>query len=180
MPPTASETDHPTDRGTTLRQRVWRHFPAILLGALGGLVLHEAATSLAEQGHASGTPISNAALYPRLLAGLLLGLVALQSVRDLRAAGPVASGEAAPAPGHAGRSLAVALGMVAYVAVLPVLGFLLATPVFVLALMLLLGDRAPATLAALPLAITAGCFAVFQGLFNVNLPRGLFGIALNF
>ena len=166
--------------GATAVRRDWRHFPAILLCTTAGLVLYEAATSLAEQGYASGTPISNAALYPRLLAALLLGLVALQVVSDLRGTGPVADGEAAAAPGQATRTVAVALGMVAYVALLPALGFLIATPILVLALMLLLGDRRPATLVALPPAITAGCLAVFQGLFNVNLPRGLFGIALNF
>lgn len=155
------------------------HMPAVLLAVLCGLVFYEAATTLTEQGYASGTPISNAALYPRLLAGLLLVLLAMQVVSDLRSDREKAPGEPAAAPDRSGQTIYAALGMVAYVALLPVLGFLLATTVFVLALLLVLGDRKPVTLIALSLGITLGCLAVFQGLFNVNLPRGLLGIAVN-
>ncbi|PWG16715.1 hypothetical protein DFK10_10360 [Salibaculum griseiflavum] len=158
---------------------IWRHMPAVLLTVPCGLVFYEAATTLTEQGYASGTPISNAALYPRLLAGVLLALLALQVVSDVRSGPEAAGAEPAAAPDRPGQMAYAALGMVAYVLLLPVLGFLLATPVFVLALLLTLGDRNPVTLAALPLGVTLGCLAVFQGLFNVNLPRGLLGIAVN-
>ena len=157
-----------------------RHLPAVFLATICGLVLFEAATTLTEQGYASGTPISNAALYPRLLAGLLLFLLAMQVVADLRATGPTAHAEAQASLGGTGLVAFTGLAIVAYVVLLPVLGFIVATPVLVLGLLLLLGDRRPATLVAVPLAMTAGCMAVFQGLFNVNLPRGLFGIGLNF
>lgn len=164
----------------TMGSATIRHLPAVFMAALCGLVFYEAATTLTEQGFASGTPISNAALYPRLLAGLLLFLLALQIISDLRTSGPTASAEGAAAPGGVRLTIITALAIVAYVVLLPVLGFILATPVLVLGLLLLLGDRQPATLIAVPLAITAGCMGVFQGLFNVNLPRGLLGIALNF
>lgn len=170
----------PAHKGSDLpNAAIWRHVPALFLAALAGLVFYEAATTLTEQGYASGSPISNAALYPRLLAGLLLALVAVQVVADLRRGAPPAGSEPAATPDRAGQTSYVALGMVAYVALMPVLGFLLATPLFVLALMLVLGDRAPATLIGVPIGITAGCLLVFQGLFNVNLPRGLLGVALN-
>ncbi len=158
---------------------MWRHMPAVFLTVPCGLVFYEAATTLTEQGYASGTPISNAALYPRLLAGLLLALLALQVVSDVRSGPEAAGSEPAAAPDRPGQLLFAALGMVAYVLLLPVLGFLLATPIFVLAMLLALGDRDPVTLSALPLGLTLGCLAVFQGLFSVNLPRGLLGIAVN-
>lgn len=167
----------PPDPGRA--RHVSRHIPAILLALLCGLVFYEAATTLAEQGYASGTPISNAALYPRLLAGLLLGLLALQVVSDVRSDGPPAFAEGPPALGQGRQTAFAAVAIITYVALLPVLGFLLATPLFVLGLMLMLGDRNRATLVGVPLGITVGCMVVFQGLFNVNLPRGLFGIALN-
>lgn len=173
------QTPHPETEGAS-HQTVWRHLPALVLAAVCGLVFYEAATTLTEQGYASGTPISNAALYPRLLAGLLLVLLAAQVVSDIRARGQAAGNEPAAAPDRAGQTVSAALSMIAYVALLPVLGFLLATPLFVLALLLMLGDRNPVTLAGVTVAITAGCLGVFQGLFNVNLPRGLFGIAVNF
>lgn len=161
-------------------RHISQHFPAILLAVVCGLVFYEAATTLTEQGYASGTPISNAALYPRLLAGLLLFLLTLQVVSDVRIKGPSVSGEDPAAPGQARQTGFVALGIVIYIALLPVLGFVMATPAFIILLMLVLGDRNLTTLIGVPLGITLGCLVVFQGLFNVNLPRGLFEIALNF
>jgi len=161
-------------------RHVSQHLPALFLAVLCGLVFFETATTLTEQGYASGTPISNAALYPRLLAGLLLFLLSLQVLSDVRAKGPSVTAEAPSAPGQARQTAYVALGIIAYIALLPALGFLVATPIFVMALMLMLGDRNLTTLIGVPLGITVGCMAVFQGLFNVNLPRGVLGIALNF
>src|SRR6056297_543358 len=79
-------------------RHVSQHLPALFLAVLCGLVFFEAATTLTEQGYASGTPISNAALYPRLLAGLLLVLLAMQVVSDLRSGREKAAGEPAAAP----------------------------------------------------------------------------------
>lgn len=160
--------------------RLSRHLPAILLAIICGVVFYDSATTLVEQGYASGTPITNAALYPRLLAGLLLALLALQVFTDIRAAPASDEDQSPAAPGHMRLSMFVAMAIVGYIMILPVLGFLVTTPVFVLVLLLVLGDRKTATLVAVPLGTTAGCVVVFQVLFNVNLPRGLFGLALNF
>jgi putative tricarboxylic transport membrane protein len=160
--------------------RITRHLPALFLAAVCVLVLHEAATTLAEQGYASGTPISNAALYPRLLAGLLLFLLVVQVVADCRAPGPFIAERVQPRSGKIPLTALTGIAIVAYVALLPILGFILSTPLFVLGLLIMFGDRQSVTLLAVPLLITAGCMAVFQGLFNVNLPRGMFGVALNF
>ncbi|KJZ21746.1 hypothetical protein TW79_21290 [Tritonibacter mobilis] len=165
---------------TTHGRSMLRHLPAVLMATLCGLIFYEAATSLAEQGYASGTPISNAALYPRLLAGLLLVLLAFQIIADVRATDPNAGVEDAASAGSTRQTAITGISIVACVMLLPIFGFILVTPVLVLGLLLLFGDRQPATLIAVPLAIPAGCLLVFQGLFNVNLPRGLFGIALNF
>jgi len=156
------------------------HLPVILLALVCGLVFYEAATTLTEQGYASGTPISNAALYPRLLAGLLLFLLSLQLINDLRGKAGAAQSDGPAADGTSAQTVLVGLAIVAYVVLLPIVGFILATPILVLGMLALLGDRQIATLIGVPIVITVGCMLVFQGLFNVNLPRGLFGIALNF
>lgn len=156
------------------------HLPVVLLALVCGLVFYEAATTLTEQGFASGTPISNAALYPRLLAGLLLFLLSLQLITDLRGKAGAAPSDAPATHGTSTQTVLSGMAIVAYVVLLPVLGFILATPILVLGILVLLGDRQVATLIGVPIAMTAGCMLVFQGLFNVNLPRGLFGIALNF
>ena len=168
-----------THGGDTRQGTLSRLLPVAFLAAVSGLVLYEAATTLTEAGYASGTPISNAALYPRLLAGLLLSLLTLQVVAEFRGKVSPGPAEDAPATGHGPQTALTALSITLYIALLPVAGFLVATPVLVLGLLLLLGDRAPLTLIGVPVAITLGCLLVFQGIFNVNLPRGIFGIALN-
>lgn len=156
-----------------------KFLPILFLAAVCTLVLFEAATTMAERGQASGTPIQNAALYPRLLAVLLLILVVAQAFADLRQGVAGGSDARATTPRRLVQMSVVMLALVSYLALLPILGFLLATPVFVLALLLGLGEREPVVLIALSLAVPAGCLLVFQVLLNVNLPRGVFGIALN-
>ncbi|WP_368346307.1 tripartite tricarboxylate transporter TctB family protein [Pelagovum sp. HNIBRBA483] len=180
MPPQSASSNPNNTAVDTRWHLVSRHFPVILFAILSGVVLYEAATTLTEQGHASGSAIRNAALYPRLLAGLLLFLVFLQVISDFRLSGPVPGAEEPAEPGQDRLTVFAALTLVAYIILLPIMGFLLTTPVFVLAFLLLLGDRNWRTLSFVPMATTAGCFVVFQMMFNVNLPRGLFGLALNF
>lgn len=178
-----SRSASPKPNGTAVDthwHRVSRHLPEILFAILCGVVLYEAATTLTEQGHASGSAISNAALYPRLLSGLLLFLAFLQVISDFRLSGPMPGAEELAEPGQDRLTVFAALTLVAYIILLPILGFLLTTPLFVLAFLFLLGDRNWTTLSFVPIATTVGCFVVFQVLFNVNLPRGLFGLALNF
>ena len=180
MPPQSAGSNLTKTAVDTRWRRVSRQFPATFFALLCGVVLYEAATTLTEQGHASGSAISNAALYPRLLSGLLLFLAFFQVISDVRMSGPVPGAEEPAGPGQDRLTVFAALTLVAYIILLPILGFLLTTPLFVLAFLLLLGDRNWTTLSFVPIATTAGCFVVFQVLFNVNLPRGLFGFALNF
>ena len=53
---------------------------ALFLG-LPPLVMHQAATSLAEQGVASGGPLENAAVFPRIVAWVLAGLCVIHALR---------------------------------------------------------------------------------------------------
>lgn len=162
------------------RSRFAQILPIALMAAICGLVFYEAATSLLEQGNASGSPIQNAALYPKLLAFLMLALVVLQLVAELRDQTQHSS-EMPPATGHQkSQILLTVLTLVLYMTALSTLGFILASTAFVFALLLIFGDRNPLTLVAVPPAVSAGCLLIFQVLFNVNLPRGVLGIAVNF
>lgn len=162
------------------RARGARLFPVAALAAICGLALHETATSLVEQGNASGSPIQNAALYPKLLAYLLIALLLAQAISDLRATRARDTGMPAASVRQRNQIIAAAVAIVLYLAALPIAGFVLATPLFVFALLFVLGDRSLITLIGLPVAVSAGCLVAFQGVFNVNLPRGVFGIAVNF
>lgn len=172
--------DDQDNQGTGNGRHYSRLLPVLFIAAICALVLYEAATSLVEQGNASGSPIQNAALYPKLLAILLFGMLGIQMVSDLKAVSPPQSDVPNASGRQNGQILFTAIAVLFYMIALPSLGFILATPVFVLALLLVFGDRNPVTLVTVPPAVSVGCLIVFQGFFNVNVPRGILGIAVNF
>ncbi|QIK40472.1 tripartite tricarboxylate transporter TctB family protein [Pontivivens nitratireducens] len=149
---------------------VWGLFLALPL-----VIFWQAATSLEEQGVAGGGPMENAASFPRLIAWLLLGLAAVNGVRialcRISAPSPLA-----PTPTTRLACVVTAV-FVAYLLLLPWLGYHLATPVMMATTMMLLGLSIPVAVAG-GVAISLLVAAVFQGLLNVVLPVGLFEITL--
>lgn len=63
--------------------------------------------------------------------------------------------------------------ILAYIVLLPVLGFILATIPFFAVLMVLFGERRPLLVAVGALAMTAVLYGLFRHGFGVFLPRGL-------
>ncbi len=59
-----------------------------------------------------------------------------------------------------------------YTALLPLAGYLLLTPILLLSLMWLLGERRWALMAIAALVLTVAVYFVFQTLVNVILPMG--------
>ena len=120
----------------------------------------------------------DAAGYPRLLAGLtvLLGLAlagrALWKWRTARAAPP----PVAKAQGQAGGRLRAAISfavLLLYTLLLEPLGFLLATPLAVGALLRIIGGRGAVHTALAAIAFTVGIFIFFRYGVNIVLPEGL-------
>lgn len=149
---------------------VWALFLALPL-----VIFWQSATSLEDQGVAHGGPMSSAAQFPRMIAWLLLALAGINGARLLLRR----VSEISPiAPTDTTRlALISTICFVAYLLVLPVLGYHLTTPVLMALLLWLFG------LSALPsltggLAMSLLVAAVFQGLLNVVLPVGLFEITL--
>ena len=156
--------------------------------AVAALVFQQIATSLTEQGAASGDPLANAALFPRMVAILMLGLAALIGLRT-------ALGRMAPPPEHATFDATpdqppeppavrarMMLGTIAllclYLVALRPLGFHIATTAAIAAMFALLGVR-PLWWAALAGAgLNLLVAFVFEGLLKVVLPTGVFGISL--
>jgi putative tricarboxylic transport membrane protein len=107
-----------------------------------------------------------ARLMPAVLA-IVLGALALGHVRT------VPADSAAPDwPDTRGRRRIAAVfgALVIYVALLEPLGFLLATALFVLAVVRVLGAWAWMTTAAVTLAIALACYLVFQRWLGMPLP----------
>ncbi|MBC8441063.1 MAG: tripartite tricarboxylate transporter TctB family protein [Deltaproteobacteria bacterium] len=67
---------------------------------------------------------------------------------------------------------AVAL-IATYLGLLPVIGFLVLTPVMMIAFMYLLGERSKAWIFSIPFVLTLGIVLVFTKLMYVPLPRGM-------
>ena len=160
---------------TRLKPLAYDWLAWVLFLALPLVIFRQSATSLAEQGVASGGPMQNAALFPRMVAWLLLGLAVLNLARLLT--GRVR--EPSPVDPTGGTRLAlVATGLfVAYLLIMPTLGYHLATPVLMAALLALFGLGPVAAIAG-GCAMSLGVAAVFQGLLNVVLPVGLFEITI--
>jgi len=159
---------------------ILRLLPIFFFLSVVVIVLYQCSTSLREQGYDSGTPITNAALYPRLLVAVLLAMIMTQAFKEFR---------------HLGVAIPEELGTltqkrliqivqcsflsISYLLFLPIVGFLALTPVFVSLTLFSLADRDYMNILIFSILLTLGCSLVFQGLFNVNLPRGMFGIAIN-
>lgn len=146
----------------------------VLIIAVIGLVFQQATTSMASQGIASGGPYNNAAAYPKMIAVALALLIAAQGViQTVRVRKHAAdSGKQVPLrellrPG----ALVGIFGI--YLGSLGVLGYHIATPLMLAALMLLGGIRRPVAI-LLPVAMISFGFAyVFEAWLKIVLPGGV-------
>ena len=167
--------------GPTGLARLPHLIPPLFFIAVVTAIFYLSATSLAEQGAASGTPIKNAALYPRLIAGLLLILAVPQLALELLPRGDTDSfGSSRTKTRPLGQILGAVIAFVAYLLLLPIIGHHTATPLLVAVMLLLFGLRRPTHIIAYSVALSLGCALLFEGIFSVNLPRGLFGLAVSF
>lgn len=148
----------------------WLTFAAIPV-----TVFWQCSTSLVDQEAASGGPMENAALYPRILASVMTFLVIVQALRLFF--GKVRQMSPLTARVETRRAL-VATGLfILYLACLPVIGFHIATPLLCFSLFLLLGMGVISSVIG-ALALWLVTSFVFEGLLSVVLPVGMFDIAL--
>ncbi|MXY32803.1 MAG: tripartite tricarboxylate transporter TctB family protein [Boseongicola sp. SB0664_bin_43] len=142
--------------------------------ALGALVFQQVATSMAEQGIASGGPYDNAASYPRNIAILMLALLAVQLVRDLlfKSDQPIETASL-PAVRRAVGLLAV---FAIYLVCLDWLGYHLSTTPMAMAVMWLCGARNLPNIVSIALGMAFVMAFAFEKVLNVVLPGGIFGL----
>ena len=137
-------------------------------------------TDLKEQGIANGGPYDNAASYPRMIAGLICCLLAVQFVMELVRKTDVPQGNAEQITDvqptdlrRAGMMLAV---FAVYLTGLTTVGYHLATAPMIFAIMWICGMRNVAKLAIASIAIATGFAFVFEVFLNVVLPLGIWNI----
>jgi len=114
--------------------------------------------------------------FPWVVTAILLGLSAallFQALAMERGVAPAI--EQTPMKARDDRRLALrALGaFLAYIVLLPALGFIIATIPFFAVLMVLFGERRPFPVVAGALVMTAILYGVFRHGFGIFLPRGL-------
>lgn len=147
--------------------------------ALALFVYQQIYGPLTAAGYAEGDAVNNAALFPRLVANMILGLCGLQFLQLLRRRVLLSPEFRHGAKdGTLWRCAAGTAVLLAYLLALPVVGFYPATAVFLLALFLLLKSR-PVWIAALvAVLMTLAVGYVFEELLRVVLPHGRFGLSL--
>ena len=107
--------------------------------------------------------------FPRLLALTLVACALALIGRSLRG-----RSDPAPLPPMRVPLLVWTLGLtIAYALALQRLGYLIATPLYLAALVWLLGYRSPAGLAGTALGVTAALYLVFAQALKVLVPMGL-------
>lgn len=140
------------------------------------LVFQQSYTSLSDQGVATGDALNNAAMFPKMLAGLLALLAILQAIMALRRP---AVDETISFSAVLRNSVFVMAILAAYLFALPVLGYHIMTPILCFAVLLLLGLRLfPAASVGVAMSLVVALF--FESALNVILPVGIFGLALPF
>lgn len=147
----------------------------LFFASIPALIFWQSATSLAEQGAASGGPLDNAAFYPRVIASLMSFIVAVQGIRLVL--GRVSHYSPFLREGGTPLALSFTAVFVIYLIVLPYSGFHLATPPLCIGMMWAMGVR-PVPSLFLGLVLWLCASFVFEGLLNVVLPVGIFNLTI--
>ncbi len=149
---------------------------ALLIFIPVALVFQQSATSLTEQGASTGDAMTNAALFPKIVAILLGVLAAWQLVVAVRRP---SVDETINWSRKTIASIAVMALLIAYISIVGSLGYHLATPLLCAAVLLLLSAKLTVSIiTGIAMSLTVAIF--FESVLNVVLPVGFFGLSLPF
>ena len=172
---------------------VRRHINTILTDVLflgvGVYVFYETATRFVAAGAARGGALTNAAFYPRILAGLMLTLTLCNMakhsyliLKEKRTEKKTTDSEGSTASSDAPKvkNLLLAFGCLAwfwlYICFLETLGYLIATPIMLLGLFAAMGVRKPLVNIAYTAGAVISMYIFFQEILDVVLPVGLLAL----
>jgi putative tricarboxylic transport membrane protein len=146
-----------------------------LLLLVPSVIFWQISTSLVEQDVASGGPLRNAAIFPRIISWMLVGLSGVNLVRIL--SGQVVEFSPIQRTPTTKVAIIATVLFVVYLIALKPLGYYIATPLLIGALLRMFGLNwlASATGAIAMTVVVAG---IFEGLLNVVLPLGFLKITL--
>lgn len=153
----------------TVRQANW--LTVVVLLVIVGIVFHQIATNMAEQGIASGGPYDNAAAYPKSVAILLGAMALLQAILMIVRRAPDDPSASAE---QLRRPVLLVLIFAVYLALLDWLGYHLTTVPMLIAVMLLCGMRRPMRILPQAVAISFALAYFFEAYLKIVLPGGVF------
>lgn len=151
------------------------------------IVFHQIATSMTEQGIASGSPYDNAASYPRAVAIIIAVLLVLQYVMSVfvlpilnRSAGastddPLTDEQVINLAALKKPALLLVI-FALYLMLLGWLGYHLTTAPMIMAIMLLCGVRSVTALLAAGIGIALVFAFLFEYFLKIVLPGGIFAL----
>ena len=140
------------------------------------VVFQQIATSMTEQGIASGGPYDNGAAYPRAVAIAIAGLAVVQFLIDMiRARSGQQQGKAVAFADLRRPALLLVL-FALYLSVLTMLGYHLTTAPMIFGIMWICGARQIGRLIPAALAMSFALAFIFEKFLNVVLPGGVFGL----
>ena len=160
---------------STFKKHAYDWIACILFLIVPFVMLYQIETSLVEQGVASGGPMQNAAIFPRIVAWLMIGLAGLNVVRTLF--NKLSHYSPLEATETTSLALIATALFVVYLIALPLLGYHIMTVVLLALLFRLLGLSWLRSIVGGAIASLVVAY-IFEGLLNVVLPVGIFEIAL--
>ena len=157
-----------------MRNRMAQWLAIAFFAVLVAIVFQQIATSMTEQGIASGGPYDNAATYPRYIAIFIAVLVVFQIIHTVfRATDETVL---SPSSGPMLRAVGLLAVFATYLLLLDGLGYHLTTTPMAFAMMWLCGGRNIGKLLIIALGMAFALAFTFEKILNVVLPGGLFGL----
>ena len=156
-----------------------RMLNAIVIGfflIIIAVVFQQIATSMSEQGIATGGPYDNAAAYPRAIALIIAGLLALQLVSGLIFKTEANEPEGGTLVRELARPAGLLLVFALYLATLGWLGYHLTTTPMILAVMWLCGQRSIWTMVLISIGMAFLFAYLFESFLKIVLPGGIFAL----
>lgn len=140
------------------------------------VVFHQIATSMTEQGIASGSPYDNAAAYPRAVAVLIGIMIAGQAILLLFRP---STHEVKLDTGRAGPAAVLLAIFAAYLLGLGFVGYHIATPLMIFLTMYAGGLRRIVVMVVFSMALSLGVAFCFEVFLKIVLPGGVFGLSIH-
>ncbi|WP_136661043.1 tripartite tricarboxylate transporter TctB family protein [Nitratireductor sp. XY-223] len=142
------------------------------------VVFQQIATDMAEQGIASGGPYDNAAAYPRTIALLLGFLIVLKIAVGLVFRTPSTEPDEGIEVASLSKPFLMLVVFAVYLSLLSWIGYHIATPPMLLAVMYIAGVRNPVALIALALGMSLFFAFMFEFFLKIVLPGGVFRLVI--